>query len=235
MISNETHLLVIGAIYVFFAALFAYPHGAGLVTLVQHRVSFQVAEALQEAGWKNVRVSLASQHTPVTTVYTVDINASTDEGFKSATLFFGEGSWERVVYLKEMSSPDPNYTREAVRLSDNVALYLFDSPESIAITVDSVLNYTSPVELTRKQLWSILLRQGKTEIRYYDNWLIPMGDTVLLLLEPGRRLLLSLLLILPIAVMHIVFYIWKVIIFLFPEAYLFITLFNRVRSSNLRM
>jgi hypothetical protein len=228
-------LLVIGAVYLFFAALFAYPHGAGLVTLVQHQVSFQVAKALQEAGWKSVRLSLASQHFPVPTVYTVDISASYDVGFKSATLFFGEGSWERVVYLKEMNSPDPAYAREAVQLSDNVALYLADSPQRIAGTVDAVLNYTSPVVPTRRQLWSILLREGKTEIRFYDNWLTPVGDAVMLLLEPGRRLLLSLLLILPIAVMHIVFDIWKVIIFLFPVAYLFITLFNKVRSSNLRM
>ncbi|MBS4031025.1 MAG: hypothetical protein KGZ63_06345 [Clostridiales bacterium] len=43
-------LLVIGAAYVLFAALVAYPHGVGLVTLMQYKVSFQVAEALREAG-----------------------------------------------------------------------------------------------------------------------------------------------------------------------------------------
>ncbi|RJX23833.1 MAG: hypothetical protein C4554_09965 [Dethiobacter sp.] len=228
-------LLVIGAVYVLFAALVAYPQAVGLVALVQYKVTFQVAEALREAGWEDVRVGLAWQHNPVPSVYTVDINASTNEEFKLATLFFGEGGWERVVYLKEMSSPDPTYTREAVQLSDNVALYLADSPERIAGTVDAILNYTSPVEPTRKQLWSIMLRQGKTEIRYYDNWLTPVGDTVLLLLEPGRRLLLSLLLLLPLTMMPIVFHIWKVIIFLLPSAFLFITFFNRVRAGNLRM
>jgi hypothetical protein len=227
-------LLIIVAAYVFFAALVAYPHGIGLVTLMEYKVSFQVAEALREAGWEDVRVSLVWKHKSAPPVYTVDINASTDEEFKLVTLFFGEGGWERVAYLKAISNPDPTYTGEAVQLSDNVALYLADSPERIAKTVDAVLDYTSPVEPTRKQLWSILLRHGKTEIRYYDNWLTPVGDTVLLLLEPGRRLLLSLLLLLPLTTMPIVFQIWKVIIFLFPGAFFFITFFNRVRSANLR-
>lgn len=226
-------LLIFGAAYILFAALLAYPQAVDLVYLMQYKVSFQVAEALRTAGWEDVRLGLVSKH-GIPTISTITIYASDAKGFKLAMLHFGEGAWEAAVYLKEVSDPDPtlNYAIEAVQLSDNVALYLADSQERIAETVDVVLNYTSSIEPTRKQLWSILQRYGKTEIRYYDNWLTLVGDTVLLLLEPGRRLLLSLLLILPLATMPIVFHIWKVIIFLFPAAYLFITLFSRVRYSN---
>lgn len=219
-------LLIVGAIYFFLVALSAYPDASSLVASVELKVPFQVADALRLAGWEDVNVGLASNDKTMVPVYAF----FPEKEFRAVNVYFGEDSLERASYLAYEVDPNPDsiYATKAVQLSSSVAFYIADHPERIARTVQIIINHSSPATPPREQLWRLLMNQGITKIRPTDFWLGPIIDAVLIILEPGRRLLLSLLFIPPISALSTVFRIWKVAIYVFPLALLLLWFRKRI-------
>ncbi len=235
---NVNWLLLVTA-YIFLSALVAYPHGSKMAYQVQHPEVAQVTEALKEAGWEDFEIHLPYKVTiSGPPIYWVRFSQlARDEVVVSVGLLLGEGAPQRAADTYEImvaneQNPDPGVDIVAFQLSDQAAIILKDLPDRINETARIIQDYNKPAQLNRAELWQMLLRYGKTEARLYDYFPAFVRDIVLLLLEPGRQLLLAMLLLLPLSAMGAVFQIWRALIFLVPGAYLLIHLKKWISRSE---
>ncbi len=86
-------------------------------------------------------------------------------------------------------------------------------------------------KVSRKSIWHPIRREGKTKVRSSDVWFIPVLDAMVLLLEPGRLLLLSFLLLPPPGLLTVVIPIWMLLVVFLP-VYLFVKAFQEENSTK---
>jgi hypothetical protein len=94
--------------------------------------------------------------------------------------------------------------------------YRVDIDGSLPYGIESLSRIEQYGGPPRKLVLNIINTAGKTRVRSSDVWFVPFGGFILLCLEPGRRLLLYPLLILPPRFIPSVYYVWLVLAIALP-------------------
>lgn len=211
------------ALYFSLCGYWALTQGVRLFNLVKADAPFQVAHILKEAGWKEVEVGMG--YNKYTSIY-----ASPRGGFKGATVYWGD---EAASAARMRGTTLIKETEKIIILSDTQAVYLVDDENKDRLEIieqkirASVLNG----KVSRKSIWHPIRREGKTKVRSSDVWFIPVLDAMVLLLEPGRLLLLSFLLLPPPGLLTVVIPIWMLLVVFLP-VYLFAKAFQEENNTK---
>jgi hypothetical protein len=234
----KTSFLILFTVYIFLSAIIAHPHGAQLAYRVQYPIVFQIAEALEEAGWQEFEISRPLEIAMTGPfIYHIRYTESTSHGVMNVFLYLGENApeWAEAAYdsiTANESNPEPGYAIATLPLSDREALVLKDLPDRIEKTARTIPHSVEPAEPNRSELWEILLGYGQTKFQLSDNLAASAREAFLFLLEPGRRLLLAVLLLLPLSAMSVAFQVWRGVFLLIPGGYLLVACVKKVKNSN---
>lgn len=211
--------LITLALYLSLCGYWALTQGFRLFNLVKADIPFQVAHILKEAGWKEGEVGMGYN-------YYTHIYASPKGGYKSAAVFWGDDA-ERKVKMLNLASLE-----KAIILSDKKAVVIQDvNINRLEIIEQKIRASALNGKVSRKSIWHPIRREGKTKVRSSDVWFIPVLDAMLLLLEPGRLLLLSFLLLPPPGLLTVVIPIWMLLVVFLP-VFLFAKAFQEENNTK---
>ena len=97
----KASFLILFTVYIFLSAIIAHPHGAQLAYRVQYPIVFQLAEALEEAGWQEFEISRPLEIAMTGPfIYHIRFTESTSHGIMNVFLYLGENApeWAEAAY-----------------------------------------------------------------------------------------------------------------------------------------